>query len=231
MDHKTLVFQILRTQIITNMPCKGWSRAQCWEKYQWISQHLGPRRLKSYPARTQKGRSGQLGCWIPSLCLSAHKRPVVVHWNPPVGIFSLISCQISDPVLVLPQKGPDPRQHSHPVFSELLPMVSVAFFTFQGLRHGLEGPPGSCQRTVPAVGLQHHWASRKAHKGASCNIHSPSEHIPCVPVGFGWGHSWPRTRRQTQFQNPARVTRALQGLGWKTPLRTSPILTRLKQLS
>lgn len=231
MDHKTSVFQILRTQIITNMSFKGWSRAQCWEKYQWISQHLGPRRLKSYPARTQKGRSGQLGCWIPSLYLSSHKRPIVVHWNPPVGIFSLISCQISDLVLVLPQQGSDPWQHPHPVFSELLPMVSGAFFTFQGLRHGLEGPPGSRQRTVPAVGLQHHWASRKAHKGASCNIHTPSEHILCVPVGFGWGHSWPRTRRQTHFQNPARVPRALQGTGWKTSLRTTPTLTHPRPLS
>lgn len=202
MDHKTLVFQILRTQIITNMPCKGWSRAQSWgipmnKSASW------PRRLKSYPARTQKGRSGQLGRWIPSLCLSPHKGPLLFT-KPPVGIFSLISCQISDPVLVLPQKGPGPLQHS--ALSSL--NCSQWFqwhFHFQRLRHGLEGPPGSRQRTVPAVRLPAPRASRKAHKGASCNIHTPSEHIPCVPVGFGWGHSWPRTRRQTLEQTFSKI--------------------------
>lgn len=33
------------------------------------------------------------------------------------------------------------------------------------------------------------------------------------------------------FQNSARVSRALQGTGWKTSLRTTPTLTHPRQLS
>lgn len=96
------------------------------------------------------------------------------------------SCQISDPVLVLPQKGADPLQHSHPVFSEWLPTVSVAFSTFQWLSHGLEEPPGSCQRVVPTCESQPWGWSTTGLPGRL--IKGPVitfTHIPCVPVGFG----------------------------------------------
>lgn len=218
MGHETLVFQILRTQIISNMPCEGWSRAQCWQKCQWISQRLSPRRhvLPSLDPKGQIWAAGKLYSLLISLSpQKAHCCSVKLVSRHLFSYFTPSQWPCAGPST----EGAWPTAAFPPCLLWIAPNGLNGIFHFPGS----EPWPGRAFRFtskdcpnlwVPAVALEHHWASRKAHKGASCNIRTPSKHIPYVPVGFGWGDGWPRTRRQTHSQNPAHVTRALQGTGW-----------------
>lgn len=89
---------------------------------------------------------------------------------------------------------------------------------------------GSSQLVNPSRGLEHHRPSRKAHKGANCNIHTPLEDIPVSQLVLAEGMVGQGTRRQIHFQNPAHVIRALQGTWWEASLKGLPKATFLSSL-
>lgn len=192
------------------------------EKYQWISQHLGPRRLKSYPARTQKGRSGQLGRWIPSLCLSPTKGPLLFT-KTSVGIFSYFMPN-QWPCAGPSTEGAWPTAAFSPCLLWTAPSGFSGIFYFSEA----EAWPGRASRftskTCPSSaaaappGFQEGLA-----KGPVVTFTLPQNTFLC-PSWFWLRHSWPRTRRQTleqTFPKSSPVSRALQGTGWRF-LRTTP---------
>lgn len=64
-------------------------------------------------------------------------------------MFSLISCQISDPTFFFSQKRVSPQEHPHLSLSIYYPEASETFSTLLGLSHEPEEPLGSHSRLVP----------------------------------------------------------------------------------
>lgn len=60
---------------------------------------------------------------------------------------------------------------------------------------------GSSQLVNPSRGLEHHRTSRKAHKGANCNIHTPLEDIPASQLVLAEGVVGQEQGGQIHFQN------------------------------